>query len=116
MTDLQRIDYIYDTLEEKICNNRENLVKECMSKTAKELYDKSYEINFKESYYNLLSSGVLRDREDFDSTAEWLIEQEDILDYIYELWLGCDLMFSEDWEDMIEWLKDEYKHESEDDE
>lgn len=116
MTDLQRINYIYNTLEEKVYDNRESFVKECMNKTAKELYDKSYEINFKESYYNLLSSGALRDHEDFDVIAEWLIKQENILNYIYELWLGCGLMYSEDWEDMIEWLKNEYKYEIEDDE
>ena len=73
-----------------------------------DVYNSFYKINFYEEYYMLLASNFI---DEYAQILEWLSKLSYPLAFLYDEWLGCDGAFSEDWNDMINFITNIYEKE-----
>jgi len=75
--------------------------------TKEEIFRKCYEINAKESYQDFLAGGIGFDTDEEKKRRKkeliiWLIEKDNLLDFIYDEWLSFDGAYSEDWDNLYD--------------
>lgn len=75
-----------------------------MAMTPKAVYESSYEILFHQAYFDMLSSGYLDSLATAEQVRAWLLTYERPVEFLYGAWLECDAAFSEDWDDMLDWV------------
>ena len=73
-----------------------------------DVYNNSYKINFYEEYYMLLGSDFI---DEYTQLIEWLSKFSYPLAFLYGEWLSCNGAFSEDWNDMINFITNVYDEE-----
>ena len=92
---------LYDNFYEKNLQEIQQFRKSFETKTSKEVYSEFYKIHFYEAFFGMLSSNFMNNH---DEIIEWLYKKEEALEYLYIVWLECDNPFTENWDEMLEWL------------
>lgn len=69
--------------------------------TAGDILNRAYEVVWKEEIVCLFESMTNSDGRYSDELLLWILKQESVLDFLYEVWLHTDFMFTSEFADLL---------------
>ena len=76
-----------------------------------QIYNDWYIIGFYEAYWEMLTCDWTGEQGYAEDALAWLSSLESPLGFLYEEWLNCDSAFSQDWDDMLDFICVTYREE-----
>ena len=96
---------IVEQLVNKVSAELETLEQQLLTKTPREVIDSAYEITLKREFVSILTNeDVLSDLSLGDQAKALAVDN--LLDWIYQRWLNCDISFSDTLRDAIDYAFD----------
>ena len=101
---------VFDVLKEIVENERQAFKGSYISGQFEpaRVYEDWYMIGFYEAYSDLLTCDYFKEQH-LEDEAAWLVSMDHPLGTLYDLWMGCDAAFSHDWDDMIDFIRVNYR-------
>lgn len=102
-----------EKLQRRTNKNWKKFMEEETQKDTKEVFTDGYKISVITEMKNFLMSDAPVHRLN-KKIIKWLAYQNEPLDFLWEEWLSCDLPWSEDWNELIDWIENLYQEIGED--